>query len=76
MRYSHIGNAMFKPYTGPAYEYEFAGSCESATYGHPVAAWGFEGGTGIGELGIVMMRTEPLPLANCRFSTCQAERKA
>ena len=63
VRYSYTGSERFKPYIGLAYEHEFAGSCESATYGHPVAAPSFEGGTGIGELGVAMMPTEALPLS-------------
>ena len=62
-RYSYNGSERFKPYVGVAYEHEFAGSCDSRTFGHAVAAPSFEGDTGIGELGLVMKPAESLPLS-------------
>ena len=63
VRYSYTGNELFKPYIGLAYEHEFAGSCDSTVYGHPVPAPGFEGSSGMGELGIAMKPTDALPLS-------------
>ena len=49
--------------TGVAWEHEFAGSCDSKTFGHSVAAPSFEGDTGMGELGIKMTPSNDLPLS-------------
>ena len=62
-RYTYKGNERFKPYVGVAWEHEFAGSCDSKTFGYSVAAPSFEGDTGIGELGITMTPSESLPLS-------------
>ena len=62
-RYTYKGHERFKPYVGVAYEHEFAGSCESTTFGHNVAAPSFEGDTGMGELGITMTPSKDLPLS-------------
>ena len=53
----------FKPYIGVSYEHEFAGSCESKTFGYNIASPSLEGDTGIGELGIKMTPSESLPLS-------------
>ena len=63
VRYTYSGSERFKPYVGAAYEHEFAGSCESTAYGHPVAAPSLEGSSGMGELGIIMKPAETLPLS-------------
>ena len=63
VRYTYSGSERFKPYVGAAYEHEFAGSCESTAYGHPVAAPSLEGSSGMGELGIIMKPAESLPLS-------------
>ncbi len=55
VRYSYTGSERFKPYVGAAYEHEFAGSCDARVYGYDVNSPSFEGGTGIGELGIAMV---------------------
>ncbi len=62
-RYTYKGSERIKPYVGVAYEHEFAGSCDSRTFGHAVAAPSFEGDTGIGELGLAMTPSESLPLS-------------
>ncbi len=62
-RYAYNGNELFRPYVGIAWEHEFAGSCDSRTFGHDVAAPSFEGSSGMGELGIAMKPTEALPLS-------------
>ena len=63
VRYSYTGSERFKPYVGAAYEHEFAGSCDARVYGYDVNSPSFEGGTGIGELGIAMVPTDALPLS-------------
>ncbi len=63
VRYSYTGNERFKPYVGVSYEHEFSGSCDSRAYGYDVNSPSYEGGTGIGELGIAMKPTEALPLS-------------
>ncbi len=63
VRYSYNGSERFRPYIGAAFEHEFAGSCDSRTFGYRVAAPSFEGSSGMGELGLMMKPTEDLPLS-------------
>ncbi|MDO4839948.1 MAG: autotransporter domain-containing protein, partial [Desulfovibrionaceae bacterium] len=63
VRYSYTGSERFSPYVGVAYEHEFSGSCDSKVLAHSVSAPSFRGGSGMGELGLMMKPTESLPLS-------------
>ena len=62
-RYTYKGSERFRPYIGAAFEHEFAGDCESKTFGHNVAAPSFSGSSGMGELGVTMMPAKTVPLS-------------
>lgn len=51
------------PYFGAAYEYEFDGKATGTTYGYSMPSTSLEGGTGIGEAGVIVT-----PVADSGFS--------
>jgi outer membrane autotransporter protein len=60
-RLSYAINKSFSPYIGAAYEHEFAGSSKASVYGHDIKTAKLEGGTGIGEIGLIMKPSDQSP---------------
>jgi outer membrane autotransporter protein len=62
-RFSYALNDVVKPYVGAAWEYEFDGEAGAATYGYSIKAADLKGGTGIGEVGLIIGKPDfPLSL--------------
>jgi hypothetical protein len=56
-RYTRFVDKDFSWYGGVAYEYEFDGEVRATAYGHDLHSPDFGGGTGIGEIGLIMRKT-------------------
>jgi outer membrane autotransporter protein len=62
-RLSYTLSDVVKPYAGAAWEYEFDGEAEASSYGRSIKAPELKGGTGIGELGLIIGKADfPLSL--------------
>jgi hypothetical protein len=57
-RYTRIVDETFSWYGGAAYEHEFDGLVRADAYGHDLHSSDFGGGTGIGEIGLIMRKTD------------------
>jgi outer membrane autotransporter protein len=60
-RYSHAMSDTVTPYVGAAYEHEFDGKAEAASYGYNIDAPSMRGGTGIAEVGMTLRPSRNFP---------------
>ncbi|SHN61943.1 autotransporter outer membrane beta-barrel domain-containing protein, partial [Desulfovibrio litoralis] len=63
VRFSYEIDKNATPYVGAAYDYEFDGKANATAYGRSIEAPELKGGTGVGELGIILK-----PMVNHDFS--------
>ena len=61
-RFSHTVNESVKAYAGTAWEHEFDGRIRGSANGYSLGVSSLSGGTGIGELGLLITPSETMPL--------------
>jgi len=62
-RFSYADTECVSPYAGAAFEYEFNGCARATVHGLPIATPSLRGGTGIGELGLMVKPSPTGPLS-------------
>jgi hypothetical protein len=69
LRLNYLTESGFSPYVGVAYEYEFSGQADAKAYSfYNIDAPTLKGGTGIGELGINVLRNGKKGMGNMKLN--------